>query len=544
MRKGAVLVIGLMIVGVLLFFKPHITGSVILSPTVPTDCSLANIQTVWDTLFKESSSGIVAFNASIVSGKCSDYMAYKIVGEKTYVLLGSEPAGTPRILYGFYGDAMANYTDILKNVTSISNKSLVWGMSLDGMMKRRSAAITSTDADTEFNVVYKQTPGSWSLYQGSTTLAYIFKYNEISSTKNQTVSASVDANYTYHTLSITEESLCTPSWVQLNTSCRSDETLIAWYNDTSSCSMQTGKPANVTLDCDYNNDSMIGNTTAIQGNVNLSMYVNGALFSFSSSQQGTKLIELRDGLIPRVLWNYSFSTPLNLRSVTIKKQTSGARGYVIVNGISAQKIIVVDKLNASSQNVCIKNKEISNISEVSSDCSKSDETKVSCPGTSSPYSCTIINGTFVVSGLSNSAVEEYFDSQIPVGCRVNWTCSPWAPCIDGTQKRACVDKSSCGTNISRPAEQQACSAACVPEYTNCEQWPDICPASGKKTRLCIDAKNCGGPSKEETQDCQYKNVKRTQIIISILVGAAAITGGLVIYLMTRKGVETQQTIQY
>ncbi|MBX4212557.1 hypothetical protein KW787_03845 [Candidatus Pacearchaeota archaeon] len=536
MKKEVVLIIGLLVVMTLILFKPHITGNVVLNPSVPQDCSLATIQGIWDTIFKESSAGITTFNGTIVNGKCSDYLAYKIVGEKAYVLFGLESSDGSRSIYNIYANASSNYTNLLKNITSISNKTLLYLTDLDNNTKKRSSSFTSNDADTEFKSIFKQTPTSWQANITSFS-AFVFRDNESSPSKQRSASGSVDANYSYSYLAINEIPVaCSPSWIEVNSSCRVNETLVVWYNDTNSCGSLTGKPVNITRDCDYNNDSFIGNSSSINSNVNLDFYVNGVPYTFSALPQATRLIDLRDNGIPRVIWNHTFTAPLNLRLVTIKKQSSLTQGSLIVNGIDYQKTFIVDKLNSSSNSVCIKNRHLDNISEISQSCSASNEVKLPCPGISSSYSCLIYNSTFIVSGLTNSGVQEFLDQQ-PVSCTVNWTCSPWNDCISGTRVRVCIDRSNCGTNYSKPSESEACSSPiCVPDYSTCTPWqPSLCPETGKQMRTCT-ATNCPGILvKNETLTCTYSATNtKIKLIITVLIGAAALVGGLIVYLISRR----------
>lgn len=43
-----------------------------------------------------------------------------------------------------------------------------------------------------------------------------------------------------------------------------------------------------------------------------------------------------------------------------------------------------------------------------------------------------------------------------IRCVVNWTCGAWGPCINGKQHRTCIDVHNCGTNTSKPSEEQTC----------------------------------------------------------------------------------------
>jgi hypothetical protein len=50
-------------------------------------------------------------------------------------------------------------------------------------------------------------------------------------------------------------------------------------------------------------------------------------------------------------------------------------------------------------------------------------------------------------------------SVIPTACIADWTCSGWLDCINGQQKRICVDSNRCGDDSTRPLETQTCLTA-------------------------------------------------------------------------------------
>ena len=58
-------------------------------------------------------------------------------------------------------------------------------------------------------------------------------------------------------------------------------------------------------------------------------------------------------------------------------------------------------------------------------------------------------------------------TEIP-SCQPNWSCSPWGPCINGTQNRTCIDLNNCSTSEGMPDLNRTCT----PEPT-CEGG-DLC----------------------------------------------------------------------
>ncbi len=44
----------------------------------------------------------------------------------------------------------------------------------------------------------------------------------------------------------------------------------------------------------------------------------------------------------------------------------------------------------------------------------------------------------------------------PSDCIEQWVCSEWEECINGVQRRYCVDNNKCGTTNNKPEEERAC----------------------------------------------------------------------------------------
>ena len=73
------------------------------------------------------------------------------------------------------------------------------------------------------------------------------------------------------------------------------------------------------------------------------------------------------------------------------------------------KTVILDKISTTSDRICIKDIEVSLISEVSEQCNGENEISLVCPGTSGEYSCNLTanNTKYIISGLKHSAVKEY-----------------------------------------------------------------------------------------------------------------------------------------
>ena len=156
-------------------------------------------------------------------------------------------------------------------------------------------------------------------------------------------------------------------------------------------------------------DTLTGNVSYISSNLNsLNLTVNNS--NNITSPHGVLNAVLFNGTTPLVnfTWNFTNSSKLKLQNVSVTWGMT-SYGYVIVrgiplNGTSFNKTITLPRVNSSMGYICIKDAEVSSISQVSSGCTASDEVILSCPGTSGNYTCTNTSTLIYVSGLKHSAV--------------------------------------------------------------------------------------------------------------------------------------------
>ncbi|MDO8516848.1 MAG: hypothetical protein Q7S33_01875 [Nanoarchaeota archaeon] len=158
------------------------------------------------------------------------------------------------------------------------------------------------------------------------------------------------------------------------------------------------------------NDKLIGNSSSVNDNFNnLSVFIenNETLFGVFS---GNKIIKFKDGDKEILSFSFDFdNNTLILYNINVTKQT-GSEGSIIVKGMPSgvTKSVYIDKLGGSSNAVCIKDEEISSISELSSSCDQIGEVKLNCPGSSGNYACTLESGRFKITGLQHSGVKEFY----------------------------------------------------------------------------------------------------------------------------------------
>jgi hypothetical protein len=134
---------------------------------------------------------------------------------------------------------------------------------------------------------------------------------------------------------------------------------------------------------------------------------------------------------------------------------------------------------SGSDNVCIKDLEIASITEISGDCSETDEVALKCDGTEkSGYVCVVEDGRYKILGLLHSGVLEYApkedsssDTKKPStsgggsgggsrSCVSNWECTEWSECINTYERRTCVDTNNCRTDDS-PETTRSCEPELV-----------------------------------------------------------------------------------
>lgn len=164
------------------------------------------------------------------------------------------------------------------------------------------------------------------------------------------------------------------------------------------------------------NDKLQGdeNSVEVKGIENMYVEVDG----YNSTEPGASTITGKHNVSfksngkPVVETEINFSkAQLDITNAEIKKEEEGSRHSVVVNGIesnvSIEKTIYLEKEKKDSS-VCVVDKEIDSINDMSRHCDGEDEYYFSdCDGkTKDGITCNIENGDFKVSGLEHSAVAE------------------------------------------------------------------------------------------------------------------------------------------
>jgi len=337
-----------------------------------------------------------------------------------------------------------------------------------------------------------------------------------------------------------EQALCTPDWVAVPGNCSSNEEASVTYEDEDNCNLLFDKPADDLVNCDYDGNGLIGAENDITDiNVKIEVEIDGKDIKTSSNYTGKKDITLVDENNTLVEYEWDFDDgSLDFNRIDIEKQSSTGRfGYLIINGIDVDKTVYVDRILDTSR-LCIKDSEITDIDDISSNCDEDDETILSCPGVKNDYNCSISSSRFKITGLEHSAITEYGANGV---CIPKWDCSEWQDCLGDEQVRLCVDVNGCGNNINKPNETQVCGASCTPIWS-CSDWePESCSIDDEQTRSCADTNYCDDDSNipTESRDCPVESNLNVSlfIIVVVIILIVGIAIAAVLYFLNKKADE-------
>lgn len=195
--------------------------------------------------------------------------------------------------------------------------------------------------------------------------------------------------------------------------------------------------------------------TVPKRNFSISLFDNKNL----ASSAFQRFWELRETGKPLIEVNLEENGKINCKNPVIISDKRQNKNFLIVNGLEISNSTKTAYLDASGNStntsmICIKDREIAGIDEISDSCNGESELILKCDGKNrSSYACVLAGQKFKISGLAHSGVIELGS------CRESWQCASWSGCSGSKQTRACIDINECGTNTGRPAEMQTCSDA-------------------------------------------------------------------------------------
>ena len=335
-----------------------------------------------------------------------------------------------------------------------------------------------------------------------------------------------------------EQGACSCKSSYVKTSCANE---VAVFKDASNC----GSPDySVPYDC--NGDGVISTPSCISTTANVSIG-NGMEFlpfdnAINYSNIDLQTVQVAEGYQGVEFdWNFSASEKLDFCQIEIETSSPADKfGYVLFNSTEeiSEKTIYVDKLNKTSNAVCIKDVSgVTSVNDLSKNCTASNEVLLKCPSpANSTYNCQIIeNGTtFQIWPLNHSAVKEMLSSGLVSGtaCAENWNCTEFSDAVNQCGTRNCTELTNCGTILNKPLENKICditAAGCASDWS-CSDFGKC--ADGIKSRICEDLNNCGDETTKpsETSECKTKSLL---FIILGIVGLVLII--LLIWYFMKRG---------
>jgi len=255
-----------------------------------------------------------------------------------------------------------------------------------------------------------------------------------------------------------------------------------------------------------NNDKLNGNASAIYTNIgSLSIAING---SANLAQQFNDIADVRVYNSSKELVEFQFNftaATLDLTNISIYETNNATVGEIIVGGIdlstttTKKTIFLTNKSDLSG--ICIKDAELTSITQISTACTGTNETKVECNGVAqSGYTCSF-NTTlskYKITGLTHSGIRQMSYTQ-PIaniessggGGGGGGGGGSYTPPIDLTKKNN-SKAGQCGTNLDCNDEQTCTNNICTPVF---------CPKGSIISHFCIQFE-C-----TENNDCKEKQGK-------------------------------------
>lgn len=229
-------------------------------------------------------------------------------------------------------------------------------------------------------------------------------------------------------------------------------------------------------------DTLIGDVNSINTTIaNITIRI-GNITDLSQAFNGTWKISFEDNGTMLMEFEFNFSKILNLSKIMVEKQSNSSFGYTIAHGLSLNgntKTMHVERIDTAINGVCIKDAEITSITQISDNCNAANENKIECDGTlQGSYLCSYNSTTakYKITGLNNSGIKQInyanpATSTAATGggggddsggggsgsCLENWQCEEWSECINNLQTRICNDINNCGTIFNKPSEAELCT---------------------------------------------------------------------------------------
>ena len=229
-------------------------------------------------------------------------------------------------------------------------------------------------------------------------------------------------------------------------------------------------------DTDIDNDGYNNSEDKIWGNEKSIVKVNidpiveiDNKTNFSGNISGERSVKIKDKNESNktiVEINYNFSkNRMNLYNVSVQKHNVNGSGGMLVKGLkhpeNGTKNIYVNRLNPSIESVCISDKEMISLSEISRSCNSSTEVFLRCNNqTYNGYRCWKVENQsrFKVTGLRHSGVLQQCpdvdgDGFYEQGCGTGRDCDDTDKDVNPDENETCDDvDNDCDGNIDEGCE--------------------------------------------------------------------------------------------
>ena len=437
-------------------------------------------------------------------------MSISVKGNYTYYVTGLDQYGAlgnseERIVEVLNTPPVINSTSTLENISSKENETItvninvsdfnsdtlafVWFLNATNISSAQNLThwFNFSQAATYWNLSVNVSDGdndttySWNVSVNSTN-----RFPTINDTLNYTINESEVFNITFSAFDIDDDNL---TYSTNFTNITNSEANFSWATNHTNAGVYEIL-VNVTDKNFTTNATMFltvldvvrlnSNSSNITSTVALNIFVNGSLNETELADLNT--VNLTDSLNNSLIkfdWNFS------LGNISFNINYSSSGGTLLVQGLnlSTQNITKTVYINKSDHNfnyVCILDRAVDTMSAITTDCSRSNETRLSCPGTMGVYGCVEESGYFKVSGLNHTALRSITvpaeesppsgggtgtsggggdDDEVVVEvCKEDWICEGFKDCVDGKKTQRCFDGNNCGTTLQQPLLEKECVA--------------------------------------------------------------------------------------
>jgi len=362
------------------------------------ECSDVEVKLSWNDLFYERSNGITIFKGeSETFSICDGFFAYKVVGEKVFILRGSETSteSPSYILHAMNLNATQEFINILTGFETLNDTNELAEIEEIGIIRNysqpRNPPLDSSQLTTKYISIYKSLPTDWYQIQNVTeldndTIFYFNTSEEVSDTVTVEVGElTKNHDYSSNILSYFDYS-------DSNISCESNWNCTQWTNCTNNVKTRT---------CvDLNDCSPPTTEPTLQISCNENCTSNWDCTNWSECSEGVKT-----------------------RTCVDKNNCRGEDTQNIPCGCSPQ-------WTCGDWSSCIGGLQVRN-------CFDEND-------------CNTLEGKPIENQVCGGS-----------GCVPDWDCTEWEPdkCPSDTktQTRICTDLNSCGSLAGKPEEAQSCT---------------------------------------------------------------------------------------